>query len=67
LWSSPTAHASPSPGATSRPTPSSAAAAADEHTWIAACCLVRDLPLITYNRKDYEDFAHHESLTLLPV
>jgi predicted nucleic acid-binding protein len=36
-------------------------------TWIAACCLVRELPLITYNRKDYEDFANHEGLTLLPV
>lgn len=34
-------------------------------TWIAACCLVRDLPLITYNRKDYEDFADHEGLRLL--
>ena len=36
-------------------------------TWIAACCLVRDLSLVTYNRKDYEDFANHEGLTLLPV
>lgn len=35
--------------------------------WVAACCLTRDLPLITYNRKDYEDFAEHEGLTLLPV
>jgi len=31
-------------------------------TWIAACCLVRELPLITYNRKDFEDFADHEDL-----
>jgi len=36
-------------------------------TWIAACCLVRELPLITYNRKDFEDFAEHEGLNLLPV
>ncbi len=36
-------------------------------TWIAACCLVRDDPLITYNSKDYEDFATHEGLTLLPI
>ena len=34
-------------------------------TWIAACCLVRDLPLATLNVKDYADFAEHESLTLL--
>jgi len=36
-------------------------------SWIAACCLVRELPLITYNRKDFEDFAEHEGLNLLPV
>ena len=34
-------------------------------TWIAACCLVRDLPLATLNVKDYADFAEHESLALL--
>ena len=34
-------------------------------TWVAACCLARGLPLITYNRKDYQDFADHEGLTLL--
>jgi toxin FitB len=34
-------------------------------TWIAACCLVRDLPLATLNLKDYADFAEHEQLTLL--
>jgi hypothetical protein len=26
-----------------------------------------DLPLITYNRKDYQDFADREGLALLPV
>ena len=36
-------------------------------TWIAACCLVRDLPLITYNRKDHVDFADHEGLRLISV
>ncbi len=34
-------------------------------TWIAACCLVRDLPLATLNVKDYADFAEHESFALL--
>ena len=35
-------------------------------TWIAVCCLVRDLPLATLNVKDYADFARYESLALLP-
>jgi predicted nucleic acid-binding protein len=26
-------------------------------TWIAACCLVDDLPLLTLNRRDFEDFV----------
>lgn len=34
-------------------------------TWIAACCLVYDLPLATLNIKDFKDFAEHEGLTLL--
>lgn len=33
-------------------------------TWIAACCLVYDLPLATLNRKD---FAEHDGLRLLEV
>lgn len=33
--------------------------------WIAACCLVDDLPLATLNVKDYEDFARYEGLRLL--
>jgi predicted nucleic acid-binding protein len=35
-------------------------------TWITACCLVRELPLATFNTKDYLDFAEHEGLHLLP-
>jgi toxin FitB len=34
-------------------------------SWIAACCLANDLPLMTANVKDYTDFAEHEGLTLL--
>jgi predicted nucleic acid-binding protein len=34
-------------------------------TWIAACCLVYDLPLATLNVKDFEDFAQHEGLTIV--
>jgi predicted nucleic acid-binding protein len=34
-------------------------------TWIAACCLVRELPLITLNVKDYTDYAEHDGLQLI--
>lgn len=34
-------------------------------SWIAACCLDHGLPLVTQNRKDFEDFADHEGLHLL--
>lgn len=34
-------------------------------TWIAACCLARDLPLATLNHKDFADFAEHEGLELV--
>jgi predicted nucleic acid-binding protein len=34
-------------------------------TWIAACCLVDDLPLATLNTKDFDDFAKYEGLTLI--
>lgn len=34
-------------------------------TWIAACCLVRRHPLATLNLKDFEDFAHHDGLTIV--
>ena len=33
--------------------------------WIAACCLVEDVPLATLNRKDFEDFAEHDGLRLI--
>lgn len=36
-------------------------------SWIAACCLVRDLPLATFNIKDFTDFVEHEGLQLLPT
>jgi predicted nucleic acid-binding protein len=35
-------------------------------TWIAACCLAADVPLVTYNRTDFDDFARHHSLRVLP-
>jgi len=41
-----------------RPTPAN-------DTWIAACCLVRGVPLATLNVKDFVDFAEHEGLVLL--
>jgi toxin FitB len=34
-------------------------------SWIAACCLVRDLPLTTFNITDFADFAEHEGLELV--
>lgn len=34
-------------------------------TWIAACCLVDDLPLATLNTKDFADFAEHDGLSLI--
>jgi predicted nucleic acid-binding protein len=34
-------------------------------SWTAACCLVRGLPLATFNIKDYADFAEHEGLELV--
>jgi predicted nucleic acid-binding protein len=34
-------------------------------SWIAACCLARELPLATLNVKDYVDLVEHEGLTLL--
>jgi predicted nucleic acid-binding protein len=33
-------------------------------SWIAACCLVRDLPLATLDTKDVEDLAEHDGSTL---
>lgn len=34
-------------------------------SWIAACCLVRQLPLSTLNVKDFADFRDHEGLELI--
>jgi predicted nucleic acid-binding protein len=34
-------------------------------TWIAACCLVRELPLATFNIKDFADYEQHEGLELI--
>ena len=34
-------------------------------TWIAACCLIDDLPLATLNTKDFADFAEYDGLTLV--
>ena len=34
-------------------------------TWIAACCLENGLPLLTFNRPDFADFAEHDGLLLL--
>jgi hypothetical protein len=36
-------------------------------SWIAACCLVRDLPLATLNIKDYADYAEHEGPRTRPL
>jgi len=34
-------------------------------SWIAACCIARDLPLATFNVKDYADFVEDEGLGLV--
>ncbi|RZT28229.1 hypothetical protein EV649_2006 [Kribbella sp. VKM Ac-2569] len=34
-------------------------------SWIAACCLVYDLPLATLNVKDFIDFAEYEGLRIV--
>lgn len=34
-------------------------------TWITACCLVRELPLATFNIKDFADYELHEGLELI--
>ena len=34
-------------------------------SWIAACCIARELPLTTLNIKDYAGFAEHEGLELV--
>ncbi|MGH3767268.1 MAG: type II toxin-antitoxin system VapC family toxin [Pseudonocardiaceae bacterium] len=34
-------------------------------TWVAAACLVHELPLATLNVKDFSDFAEHEGLVII--
>lgn len=34
-------------------------------SWVAACCLIRQLPLATFNLKDFADFVEHEGLELV--
>jgi toxin FitB len=34
--------------------------------WIAACCIERGLPLLTPDRRDFEELERHEGLLLLP-
>src|SRR5262249_33304407 len=34
-------------------------------TWIAACCIRYEVPLVTLNIKDFEDFAEHDALGLV--
>jgi predicted nucleic acid-binding protein len=36
-------------------------------TWVAACCLAYQLPLATFNLKDFKDFAEHHGLRLLEL
>ena len=55
----PTTRASPPAGARFRHTPSSAAAPGrPDDLWIVACCLVRELPLATFNINDHADFPN---------
>ncbi len=35
-------------------------------TWIVAYCLASGLPLATLNTKDFEDFAEHRGVVLIP-
>jgi len=34
-------------------------------TWIAACCLVYELPLATLNVKDFADFVEYDGLAVI--
>ncbi len=36
-----------------------------DDSWIAACCLVHDLPLATFNTNDFSDYAVHDGLHVL--
>jgi predicted nucleic acid-binding protein len=39
----------------------------ENDAWIAACCLVHDLPLMTLNIKDFADFEANDGLRLVRV
>ncbi len=36
-------------------------------SWVAACCLASQLPLATFNTKDFADFGQYDGLDLLDV
>lgn len=36
-------------------------------TWVAACCLANEVPLLTYNRDDFEDFWRYDGLMLVEI
>ncbi len=36
-----------------------------DDSWIAACCLAYDLPIVTLNVRHFQDFAHHEGLEII--
>ena len=35
--------------------------------WVASCCVTHDVPLVTLNLKDYEDFRRYHGLRILGV
>lgn len=39
----------------------------ENDTWIAACCLVYDMPLATLNVRDFQDFVDHDGLRLFQL
>ena len=36
-----------------------------DDSWIAACCLAYDLPIVTLNVRHFQDFADHEGLEII--
>jgi toxin FitB len=56
----------PRSGARSRLTaPAPRASRPVNDSWIAACCIAHEVPLATFNIKDYADFVEHEVLELV--
>ena len=45
--------------------PAAGAARPQNDTWIAACCLRYQVPLVTLNTADFTDFAARHGLVLL--